>query len=291
MQLADFGREFPGDYDYPGDEENASGQHNGATDPITEQSTSATVTSETPVTPRKRFGPDEDYLLAIQVNKETPFKAKFGSIRKEWQKVADTLNASPNFNMLPIQGTTAQARFEALLVKHKKWEASSKRASGSNEEETQYIKVLTDLTQKVNDHKADKAKSAAKSADAESAKVLAGDVVRAAAVTRLQLGKRSGSDAGDVSQPSRTKTQKVRPSELSSVMQDMETDRSRAMDEFLQMQKAEMEQRNLELRFDREEREKEREERRAEREERQQERQLQQELLTNLLRLLEPKQR
>lgn len=36
--------------------------------------------TSTPQTFRKRFVPDEDYILAVQVNKDTPFMAEHGSI-------------------------------------------------------------------------------------------------------------------------------------------------------------------------------------------------------------------
>ncbi|GMF43175.1 unnamed protein product [Phytophthora fragariaefolia] len=106
---------------------------------------------------RKRFGPNEDYLLAVQVNKDTPFAAKYGGIRKAWQSLADKLNASPNFRMEMTKGTTAQARFEALMIKHRSFEAKSARDSDTDESETRLVQVLTDVGAKVNNHNTAKA--------------------------------------------------------------------------------------------------------------------------------------
>ncbi|GMF63957.1 unnamed protein product [Phytophthora fragariaefolia] len=119
---------------------------------------------------RKRFGPNEDYLLAVQVNKDTPFAAKYGGIRKAWQSLADKLNASPNFRMEIIKGTTAQARFEALMIKHRSFEAKSARDSGTDERETRLVQILTDVAAKENNHNTAKVKAAADAAGAEHAK-------------------------------------------------------------------------------------------------------------------------
>ncbi|GMF31287.1 unnamed protein product [Phytophthora fragariaefolia] len=119
---------------------------------------------------RKRFGPNEDYLLAAQVNKDMSFTAKHGGIRKAWQTLEDKLNTSPNFRMDLIKGTTAQARFEALMTKHRSFEARSVRNSGTDERETRPIQVLTNLAAKIYSHNAAKAKAAAEAAGAEQDK-------------------------------------------------------------------------------------------------------------------------
>ncbi|KAL3670458.1 hypothetical protein V7S43_004777 [Phytophthora oleae] len=68
---------------------------------------------------RQRFGPEENYLHAVQVNADTPYAAGHGDINKQWRSVADKLNSSPNFCMKPIKGVTAKARFKTLLDKHR----------------------------------------------------------------------------------------------------------------------------------------------------------------------------
>ncbi|GMF61946.1 unnamed protein product [Phytophthora fragariaefolia] len=153
---------------------------------------------------RKRFGPNEDYILAVQVNKDTPFAANYGWIRKAWQSLADKLNASPNFRMEVIKGTTAQARFEALMIKHRAFEAKSARDSGTDERETRLVQVLTDVAAKGNNHNTAKAKVAADAAGAEQAKAQAGDVVRDPAVSGLQRGKRRATERGEASDDEET---------------------------------------------------------------------------------------
>jgi hypothetical protein len=81
----------------------------------------------------QRFGPEEDYLLAVQVNVDAPFMAEDGEVNKKWQRLADKLNPSPNFNMKAIKGTTAKARFKALLSKHRH-ERRSPRTRGARPE-------------------------------------------------------------------------------------------------------------------------------------------------------------
>ncbi|KAG7379529.1 hypothetical protein PHYPSEUDO_008506 [Phytophthora pseudosyringae] len=53
---------------------------------------------------RQRFGPEEDYLLAVQVNVDAPYMAEHGEVNKQCQALTDKLNGSPNFNMKAIKG-------------------------------------------------------------------------------------------------------------------------------------------------------------------------------------------
>ncbi|KAF4033785.1 hypothetical protein GN244_ATG14283 [Phytophthora infestans] len=251
---------------------------------------------------RKRFGPDDDYLLAVQVLKDTPFKAKHGAIRSSWEALAVKLNGSPNFLMEPIKGTTAQARFDTLLEKHRAWESKSAGKTGSDERETRFVTVMTNLQTKVDDYKKEKDDIAAKIAGVERAKVQAGEVVRAAAVSRIQMGKRTtveviSNSGGDSVGQSRTKKQKSGvAAEWAGLVDEMKADRAQALERFVQTQQDELKQRNKELEFEREEREiervereKEREKRRNESIERQKERQEQAKLITTLLQIAQAK--
>ncbi|KAG6622665.1 Neutral ceramidase [Phytophthora cinnamomi] len=254
-QPCDFGGEFPGDYNCVRDDED-DGDHNNNT---VSNASNGKITPDGAAAPlRKRFGPDQDYLLAVQANADMPFKANFGEVRKKWQALASKLNGIPTFRMEPISGKTAQARFETLICKHKAFEAGSSGKTGTDEKHTQFIQVMTDVMKKWNDHKENKAKAAAKAAGAERSKVLAGDVVRAAAVSRLQYGKRAGaSDDGESDQSSRPKKQQARAtSEWVTAMQEMKSDRTKALDEFIRIQKVEVAQRQKELEFERVERDK-----------------------------------
>ncbi|OWZ11993.1 hypothetical protein PHMEG_00014917 [Phytophthora megakarya] len=220
---------------------------------------------------RQRFGENEDYLLAVQVNANLPFKALHGGIRKAWQKVADKLNDNANFRMRSIKGTTAQARFDALLQKHREWEKTSKGLSGIPEEHTQMIKVMTNLERLVNDHKATKDKVAAEAASVERSKVQAGDVVREAAVSRISLGKRNADDEddqdGSSTSANASKRRGLRKNNVvSSMFASLSEERSKAMGDLIQLQQDQLKQRQAELEFEREHREKEREERKQERE-------------------------
>ncbi|KAJ8550397.1 hypothetical protein ON010_g10672 [Phytophthora cinnamomi] len=107
---------------------------------------------------RRRFGPDEDYMLAIQVNADEPFNAKHGEVGKCWDILADKLNKSVNFNMRAIKGTTAKTRFEAILEKHNTWDKKSNGKSGVNERDNNYVQLMTELATKVSDHADEAAK-------------------------------------------------------------------------------------------------------------------------------------
>jgi ethanolamine ammonia-lyase small subunit len=37
---------------------------------------------------RQRFRPDEEYLLAVQVNVDTPYMAEHGEVNKQWQQTS-----------------------------------------------------------------------------------------------------------------------------------------------------------------------------------------------------------
>ncbi|KAG3070989.1 hypothetical protein PI124_g9928 [Phytophthora idaei] len=142
---------------------------------------------------RQRFGPEEDYLLVVQVNGDAPYTAKQGEVNMQWQAVADKLNGSL---MRPIKGATAKARFKTLLAKHRSWEAKSATKSGTDESETPFIRAMTELMSNVDDYEAQRGKDAAAKLGEQRAKVHSGEVVRQAAIARIRLGKRNSPSDG-----------------------------------------------------------------------------------------------
>ncbi|KAG1688395.1 hypothetical protein DVH05_017254 [Phytophthora capsici] len=251
---------------------------------------------------RQRFGPDEDYLLVLQVNVDAPYAAKQGDINKQWQLVADKLNGSPNFRMKTIKGETAKARFKALLAKHRKWEATSAQQSGVDEPETPFIQVMTELASNVDDYEAKVAKEAAIKKGEHQAKERSGDVVRQAAVDRIRLGKRHSrsDDSNDETkgeheqEPSpvqlRPSTRTNGTNEWMKMFEESKKERSKVFMDFMQQQQSDL---RLRLQFEKDEREKdrlerdkERDERRKEREERQKEREIQTKMIEALLERL-----
>ncbi|KAG3028911.1 hypothetical protein PC121_g10288 [Phytophthora cactorum] len=145
---------------------------------------------------RQRFGPEEDYLLVVQVNGDAPYTAKQGEVNTQWQPVADKLNGSPNFLMRPIKGATAKARFKTLLAKYRSWEAKSATKSGTDESETPFIRAMTELMSNVDDYEAQREKDAAAKLGEQRAKVHSGEVVQQAAIARIHLGKRNSPSDG-----------------------------------------------------------------------------------------------
>ncbi|CEG41277.1 uncharacterized protein PHALS_11634 [Plasmopara halstedii] len=81
----------------------------------------ATVENTVEEKVRMRFGRGEDYLLAIQVRVDTPYKARHGAIGESWDVLAERLNQHPDFHMRPIKGTTAKARFDTIVAHHRLW--------------------------------------------------------------------------------------------------------------------------------------------------------------------------
>ncbi|KAG7376166.1 hypothetical protein PHYPSEUDO_014145 [Phytophthora pseudosyringae] len=249
---------------------------------------------------RQRFGPEEDYLLAIQVNVDAPYMAEHGEVNKQWQALAGKLNGSPNFNMKAIKGTTAKARFKTLLTKHRTWESKSARKSGSDENELPFIRGRMELASSVNDYDAKTANTTAVTKGDQLAKEQSGEVVRQAAVARIRLGKCCArSDESDseetgaspsVAQPSRQNHRSKSPPEWMFLLEESKTQRTKMSQAFLQQQQTEQTRR---LDFEREQRTQgraepaeERKERRLEREERQKERDAQTRLIANLLERL-----
>ncbi|KAG7384690.1 hypothetical protein PHYPSEUDO_002383 [Phytophthora pseudosyringae] len=92
--------------------------------------------------------------------------------------------------MVDIKGPTAQARFDAHVTKHRTWERKSAGLSGCDEKETPFIQVMTGVVSKLDDHLRAQAKAITAAAEAVKAKTDSGDVVRTAALSRIQLDNR-----------------------------------------------------------------------------------------------------
>ncbi|ETI49883.1 hypothetical protein L914_06036 [Phytophthora nicotianae] len=140
---------------------------------------------------RQRFGPDEYYLLVVQVNADEPYTTKHGDLRRQWDGIAGKPNVSPNYNMNPIKWTTAQSRFKCLLDVNRSWEETSASKSSTDEKETPFIQLMTKVLAKVIDVKVAHAQHAVESAGQQQCKELSGKVVRQTTVTRIKLGKPS----------------------------------------------------------------------------------------------------
>jgi hypothetical protein len=100
---------------------------------------------------RQRFGRDEDLMLVAQVRVDAPYKAKHGAIGGTWDVVADKLNQHPDFHMRPIKGTTAKARFETLVGRHRLWMSSVDVADGADSEEGDipYRLIMNELVREI----------------------------------------------------------------------------------------------------------------------------------------------
>lgn len=100
---------------------------------------------------RQRFGRDEDYLLAVQVKEDTPFKARHGAIGETWDGVAERLNQHPDFHMRPIKGTTAKTRFDTLVLRHRLWQQSAE-TEGAEELDSPYRLLMSELVKEIDEH-------------------------------------------------------------------------------------------------------------------------------------------
>ncbi|KAF1782189.1 hypothetical protein GQ600_4573 [Phytophthora cactorum] len=264
-QPSDFGGDF--DSNYAEQESNTDADESPSHDSVTAESPTL---RERRV--RQRFGPEEDYLLVVQINVDAPYTAKQGEVNMQWQAVADKLNGSPNFLMRPIKVRDP------------------------------FIRAMTELMSNVDDYEAQREKDAAAKLGEQRDKVHSGEVVRQAAIVPIHLGKRNSpsderADKDGDGQPSPVN---LRPSksakgadEWMAVFGASKKDRSKVFKEFLQQQQSDL---KLRLEFEREERakdravrEREREERKMERDERQNERDIQAKLIERLLKRLDEK--
>ncbi|KAG2973682.1 hypothetical protein PC121_g23648 [Phytophthora cactorum] len=97
---------------------------------------------------RQRFGQDEDHLLALQVSVDAPYKARHGAIGETWDAVAERLNQHPDFHMRQIKGTTAKARFDTIVARHRLW-IDTASVEGSDEIDSPYRKIMNGLVKEI----------------------------------------------------------------------------------------------------------------------------------------------
>ncbi|ETL96640.1 hypothetical protein L917_05912 [Phytophthora nicotianae] len=149
--------------------------------------------------------------------------------------------------------------------------------SSTDEKETPFIQLMTEILPKVID------------VEKRQSKELSGKVVRQTAATCIKLGKRSSrlDNSHEAEKENRTSKQRKGQIDRANLFKEVKKQRAQLLEGFMDMQKETQQQR---LEFERQEREKdrldresEREERRLEREERRKEREVQAKLTASLL--------
>ncbi|KAG7387518.1 hypothetical protein PHYPSEUDO_014040 [Phytophthora pseudosyringae] len=98
---------------------------------------------------RQRFGPEQDYLLAVQVDKDLPFRAPYGGLMAGWEKVATTLNACSAFKMHHLKGPIAKNRFERLVARHRKWVKNGSHPDDVPSQDDAFQSVMAELVPKL----------------------------------------------------------------------------------------------------------------------------------------------
>lgn len=128
---------------------------------------------------RKRFGPEEDIILAQQVNADTPLSCRYGEVMIAWGAVATALAAAPRFSMASVTAKPCYSRFKSLLEAHRRSNRESVRASGVSEDEDELTCVLDDVLTDYDDFLMDKAEAK------KTKKHTAGDLESAGSVVRI----------------------------------------------------------------------------------------------------------
>jgi hypothetical protein len=116
--------------------------------------------------------------------------------------------------MKTVKGTTIKARFKALLAKQRSWEPKSATKSDTDEAETAFIQIMTEITISIDAYDAKVASPTAAKKDEQLANERSREVVRQADVARLKLGKRRPwEDSDEESKEAKTSAaQHLRPS-------------------------------------------------------------------------------
>ncbi|ETV71303.1 hypothetical protein H257_13434 [Aphanomyces astaci] len=109
---------------------------------------------------RRNWSQEDDLTLLKQVAADTPFAAEKGQLRKAWQGLAETLMPCENFGRV-VDGKKVQNRFLALVDEHRKFDATSARLSGSDQEEKEKHMLLDDIITLLDDVKAEQQKTEA----------------------------------------------------------------------------------------------------------------------------------
>ncbi|RLN05882.1 hypothetical protein BBJ28_00026172 [Nothophytophthora sp. Chile5] len=98
---------------------------------------------------RQRFGPNQDYLLAVQVSEDLPFQAPYGGLMAGWAKVATTLNGCSAFKMHHLKGPIAKNRFDRLVEKYRVWERDDRDPATAPTQDPAFLAVMADLVAKL----------------------------------------------------------------------------------------------------------------------------------------------
>lgn len=97
-----------------------------------------------------RWNQQDDIILLRQITADHPYRAGYGKVMTAWHALANKLvkgarEHCTEFRPLHVDGKAVQARFKKLLSDHKRFNASSMRASGTAEEETEKTMLLDDV--------------------------------------------------------------------------------------------------------------------------------------------------
>ncbi|KAH7485207.1 hypothetical protein PRIC1_004502 [Phytophthora ramorum] len=162
---------------------------------------------------RQRFGHEEDQLLVMQVKEDAPYKARHGAIGGTWDVVAEKLNGHADFHMRPIKGTTAKARFDTLVARHRVWKEAAS-ISGSEEPDSVYRQVMNELVAEID-------------ARVKGAKEGEEDAVEATAEPRTRLGKRRASSDNAAAEAERREVATLHRPSMEQILNDAaESDRA-----------------------------------------------------------------
>ncbi|KAG7396490.1 hypothetical protein PHYBOEH_002197 [Phytophthora boehmeriae] len=99
---------------------------------------------------RQRFGPNQDYLLAVQVNTDAPFRAAYGTLMSSWEKIANTLNSCSAFKMHHLKGPIAKNRFERLVERHREWVQSGSVPDDAPSQDVAFMTIMNELVPRLN---------------------------------------------------------------------------------------------------------------------------------------------
>ena len=89
---------------------------------------------------------EDDVALLTQVNNDLPFLKPLGGVMDAWNEVVNKLLEVDGFSRTAIDGKKTSSRFSALMKEHEAFQHDSQyRLSGSDQVETEKIKLLDDL--------------------------------------------------------------------------------------------------------------------------------------------------
>ncbi|EQC26661.1 hypothetical protein SDRG_15499 [Saprolegnia diclina VS20] len=149
----------------------------------TDAGTTETNDSGTTETTRRRnWNDEEDVMLLRQISADRPFAQHHGRLRMAWAKVANTLMSCEEFTR-EVDAKKIQNRFSALLEAHKAFNKGSAAKSGVDEDETEKIMLLDDLTQQYAEAKAKAAELIEEKKAKNNESETAGQLVRDRAMT------------------------------------------------------------------------------------------------------------